>query len=144
MNPIRNEDLPCSSTLLPGSAPFHNHPGYDAAECPLREVVVAKTGVTNNGFRCFMTGGHCLPGPSCAHRRERFARERVDDNTMIVIQTFRPDSRGVAEANRLAEFLKSKGIRAEVYSDIGEDVLIREIDTLKYADLVPTLRELFG
>jgi hypothetical protein len=70
---MENKDLPSSDQLLPGSAPFANHPGYDAAGCPLREVVVARTSVTNNGFRCHMTGGHCLPGEHCESRRKRAA-----------------------------------------------------------------------
>ncbi|MDN3155442.1 hypothetical protein, partial [Enterococcus faecalis] len=59
-------------------------------------------------------------------------------------QTFRPDNRGVADANRMAAFLKSHGLWAEVFSDIGEDVLIREGDLMKFSDLVPEMRERFG
>jgi hypothetical protein len=67
---MMNDELPSSHTLLPGSAPFSQHPGYDAAGCELREVVVAQTSVANNGFRCYMTGGHCLPGEHCEDRRQ--------------------------------------------------------------------------
>lgn len=141
---MKNTELPEQRTLLPGSAGFDEHPGYAAQECPLREVVVAQTYATNNGFRCYMTGGHCVPGPSCGNRRERFAREKNADDTLVVVQTFRPDNRGIADANRMAAFLKSHGIWAEVYSDIGEDVLIREGDLMKFSDLVPEMRERFG
>jgi hypothetical protein len=73
-----NSKLPSSDELLPGSAPFKSHPGFDAPECELREIVVAKTSVTNNGFRCHMTGGHCLPGEHCDSRRQRHALEREE------------------------------------------------------------------
>jgi hypothetical protein len=74
---MSNENLPSSEMLLPGTAAFSNHPGYDAAGCELREVVVAHSYATNNGFRCYMTGGHCLPGEHCADRRVRAAKLAV-------------------------------------------------------------------
>jgi len=60
--------------LLPGTAAFSNHPGYDASGCTLRETVVAASYASNNGFRCYMTGGHCVPGEHCESRRQRAAK----------------------------------------------------------------------
>lgn len=77
---MKNSELPDQSKLLPGSAHFHNHPGYSAEGCELREVVVAQTSVTNNGFRCFMTGGHCVPGEQCEGRRAHAKEMDAMDN----------------------------------------------------------------
>lgn len=67
---IQNNQLPGSDKLLPGTAAFSNHPGYSAQDCELREVVVAASYATNNGFRCYWTGGHCVPGEHCEARRK--------------------------------------------------------------------------
>lgn len=66
---MKNSELPDPSTLLPGTARFMDHPGFDAQDCHLREVVVAHTMATTNGFRCAFTGGHCLPAHYCEARR---------------------------------------------------------------------------
>lgn len=71
--------LPPSEDLLPGTAPFADHPGYDARSCPLSEVVVARTYATNNGFRCYATGGHCVPGAHCDGRRAHVAALEEQD-----------------------------------------------------------------
>lgn len=72
------QGLPDPSELLPGSSRFCDHPGYAADACPIREIVVAATYASNNGFRCGLTGGHCVPGEHCEARRARVAkREQV-------------------------------------------------------------------
>jgi hypothetical protein len=54
--------------------PMHrNHPGYDAPDCHLRYTVTQVNPwgtVIRAGFGCEYTCGHCLPGESCARRRE--------------------------------------------------------------------------
>jgi hypothetical protein len=80
--------LPDPGDLLPGSSKFTDHPGYEASACELREVVVAQTYATNNGFRCAATGGHCVPGNVCSTRRATQAeRDRLHAQ---LVQTLPP------------------------------------------------------
>ena len=56
----------------PAATLYENHPGMNAADCPLREVVRASAwGTSQNGFRCAHTGGHCQPDERCAERVRR-------------------------------------------------------------------------
>ena len=44
----------------------HEHPGWDAEDCPLRITVTAdRYGTSSDGFACSWSGGHCLPGDHC-------------------------------------------------------------------------------
>ncbi len=55
-----------------------NHPGHDAAGCPIRASVTQRSpyGVpVGGGYRCEMTGGHCLPGEHCDKRRADAAEQ---------------------------------------------------------------------
>ena len=55
--------------LNPAATRAEDHPGHDAASCPLRERVVAHPrGTSQNGYRCAFTSGHCMPGDHCAAR----------------------------------------------------------------------------
>jgi hypothetical protein len=61
-----------------GVNPYANHPGFDAQGCELQYTVTQQNSwgtVTSAGFGCWFTGGHCLPGDHCEHRRARSAEE---------------------------------------------------------------------
>lgn len=53
-----------------------DHPGHDAADCPLRITINAVQTTTSNGYACRWTGGHCLPGADCGDRVE--AQTEID------------------------------------------------------------------
>jgi hypothetical protein len=66
--------------LIPkdGVNPYADHPGFAAAECPLRCTVTGRAalgGVTRCGFGCEMTGGHCVPGAQCDGYRAQAAEQ---------------------------------------------------------------------
>jgi hypothetical protein len=84
-------NLPSSDKLLPGSAPFDRHPGYTAHSCELRETVVAQTYATNNGFRCYMTGGHCVPGAQCEDLRVRHKEHELKFANAVPVVPFSKD-----------------------------------------------------
>ncbi len=99
-----DQALPDPSVLLPGSAKFSDHPGYVASSCELREVVVAETRVTNNGFRCAATGGHCLPRQACAGIR---AREAARDQLRAELAQAKPSLSQVPVALALPDLATS-------------------------------------
>lgn len=59
---------------------YTNHPGYDAPDCPLRQIVRAHpNGTSSNGYGCTWTGGHCLPGDKCDSYRNESCKMEFDD-----------------------------------------------------------------
>jgi hypothetical protein len=50
----------------PMATKFEDHPGHDVHDCPLREAVHPHPmGTSQRGYRCSVTGGHCVPDNNC-------------------------------------------------------------------------------
>lgn len=77
------EDQALMSTYNPYGN-FEDHAGHAAADCPLRETVTADPmGSSHNGYRCFMTGGHCRPGEQCDRLRKQAVAEAAERHEFL-------------------------------------------------------------
>lgn len=47
-----------------------DHPGSCAEDCPLRITINTRSGMSQNGFACDATGGHCIPSDYCDEYRK--------------------------------------------------------------------------
>ena len=61
-----------------------NHPGFNSTSCPLNKKVTARPGsMSQNGYSCYWTGGHCLPSKDCEKWvKETERQEKIELDVM--------------------------------------------------------------
>jgi hypothetical protein len=64
----------------PMATKFEDHPGHDVHDCPLKEAVHPHPmGTSQRGYRCSVTGGHCVPDNNCQSKIISYYEEEENE-----------------------------------------------------------------